>query len=727
VSFVNTLFLAAIGAMALPVLFHFVRRMRARTIVFSSLMFLTATPKELVKKRRLRDILLMTLRALVLGLLAFAFARPFIPPERLPFVATAENESVVFLLDASYSMGADGGFERAKQEILRRIDAAHMNDEMSVIVFSDHAEQLTELGAEPELHRQVVQSVAALSSRGTDFYEPLRVASEVLRDARHRQKRVVLVSDLQQIGWSGPLDNWNLEPGVAFDPILVGPDSPLNRFIDELAVNVRRTSTEALVEFEGRAEARGAVDAPGSASVTLSLNGRTVEETPISGGESARFSFRRVAERDGFVQGSATLSADDLLIDDNYYFTYEVAPRPTVLVVDGSARRVTGSTRSDGFFLERALSLGANSVYSFEESGRARLGALPSSYALVMVTNVPSLTEREVSGIVRYVEQGGNVVLSFGDNVEAAAYSRSLQALGVGSLQGVVTPSAVQGANAIVGQVDWRHPVFEPFAGPGGGAILRPQFRRYAEVEPAAGTLVVGTFDTGAPMLLERRVGSGSVLVYTSTFSNAWTDLPINEMFVPFVYQLAKHATEDNTRRLMFSVGEIVPLGGSSGSEWVVLTPTGDQHRVSPDSSGNSWYTRTEVPGHYVASRSGTRVPFSVNLNTVESELAPRGVEEAYAGVVSPSSENTAAMTATGPVDEATAFRLEEKEQKLWRWVLLLAIALFALETVLANRPGKKGVALADVSSAKPSRESGLARTADQTRKSNQTRKGIYG
>jgi hypothetical protein len=228
-------------------------------------------------------------------------------------------------------------------------------------------------------------------------------------------------------------------------------------------------------------------------------------------------------------------------------------------------------------------------------------------------------------------------------------------------------------------------------------------------------------------MLLERRVGSGSVLVYTSTFSNAWTDLPINEMFVPFVYQLAKHATEDNTRRLMFSVGEIVPLGGSSGSEWVVLTPTGDQHRVSPDSSGNSWYTRTEVPGHYVASRSGTRVPFSVNLNTVESELAPRGVEEAYAGVVSPSSENTAAMTATGPVDEATAFRLEEKEQKLWRWVLLLAIALFALETVLANRPGKKGVALADVSSVKPSRESGLARTADQTRKSNQTRKGIYG
>src|SRR5690606_6303402 len=107
----------------------------------------------------------------------------------------------------------------------------------------------------------------------------------------------------------------------------------------------------------------------------------------------------------------------------------------------------------------------------------------------------------------------------------------------------------------------------------------------------------------------------GSVLVYTSSFGNAWTDLPINEMFVPFVYQLAKHATDDNKRRLMFSVGDIVALGGSHGDEWLVLTPSGDQHRVSPDSAGASWFTRTDDPGHYVASRGSVRVPFSVNLN----------------------------------------------------------------------------------------------------------------
>ena len=78
-SFINTFFLFAISAAVLPVLFHFVRKMKAKKVPFGSLMFLKATPKELIKKRRLRDLLLMTLRAAIFGLLAFAFARPFIP------------------------------------------------------------------------------------------------------------------------------------------------------------------------------------------------------------------------------------------------------------------------------------------------------------------------------------------------------------------------------------------------------------------------------------------------------------------------------------------------------------------------------------------------------------------------------------------------------------------------------------------------------------------------
>jgi hypothetical protein len=78
-------------------------------------------------------------------------------------------------------------------------------------------------------------------------------------------------------------------------------------------------------------------------------------------------------------------------------------------------------------------------------------------------------------------------------------------------------------------------------------------------------------------------------------------------------------------------------------------------------------------------------VPFSVNLDRTESELAARDVEEAYAGVVSPSVEQPEFVE-----NASLSMESEEKKQKLWRWVLLAALFVFAIETVLSNRPRRR-------------------------------------
>ena len=201
-SFITPLFLIAISAALLPVLFHFVRKMKAKQVPFGSLMFLKATPKELIKRRRLRDLLLMALRAAIFGLLAFVFARPFIPQDRLPFVTQRQDESVVILIDHSYSMQVGDLFERAKQEVLSRLDAAGSNDEFSLIAFGDDARQLTPLTGDLALHRTVATELT-VGNRPTDFYNPLRLAAEILKDARHDDRTIVLISDYQRGGFAG--------------------------------------------------------------------------------------------------------------------------------------------------------------------------------------------------------------------------------------------------------------------------------------------------------------------------------------------------------------------------------------------------------------------------------------------------------------------------------------------------------------------------------------------
>ena len=673
-SFINPFFLIAISAAVLPVLFHFVRKMRAKKVPFGSLMFLKATPKELIKKRRLRDLLLLAIRAAMFALLALAFARPFLPQEQLPFLPQREDQSVVLLIDHSYSMQAGSLLAQAKQAALDRLSAAEGNDEFAVIAFADDVQQLTPLGNDLALHRNVLNTLDA-SNRATDFYNPLRRAAEILQDARHTNQTVVLISDFQRGGWTGALDNWKLDNSITFVPIKIGGGDVDNAYVEAFDLTKKRTGSQVALRYDARVAAQGA-SAEQSRAASLILDGQTIDQQTLPAMPTSQITFQQRAAREGFFQGALALGDDDLLVDNHYYFTYDVAARPSLLVVDEGGRG-----RTDAFFLRNAFALGETALYEFETGGTQRLSRSGlRGQNVVFVANVGALTGAQTAALRAYVEEGGSVVLSFGERTNVQALSSTLQTLGVGTARDVVTARSLQSVEAIIGEVDRRHPIFEPLAA-SGSAILRPTFRRFVRVVPDSGAVVLGKFDTDDPFLIERRLGRGKVLVYTSTFSTQWTDLPINELFVPFVYQLAKYGLSTSDTRRQFTVGEVVPLAGAPGAEWDVRTPDGNVFKVTNDSTGTGFFREAEVPGHYVAAQGSIRFPFSVNVDPRESVLEARDEEEVYASVVAPSDE-------VAKTPEAAALVVEdaEKEQKLWRYLIFLVIGLFVLETVLANR-----------------------------------------
>ena len=72
------LFLAALGALAIPLVLHLSQRARKEPVRFPSLAFVRRVPFKTTERRRLRDRLLLMLRLLVLALLVFAFTRPLL-------------------------------------------------------------------------------------------------------------------------------------------------------------------------------------------------------------------------------------------------------------------------------------------------------------------------------------------------------------------------------------------------------------------------------------------------------------------------------------------------------------------------------------------------------------------------------------------------------------------------------------------------------------------------
>lgn len=183
------------GLLAVPVILLYMLRLRRREVVVSSTMLWQQIMRDSEANtpwQRLRRNLLLLLQLLILALMVFALARPFII---VPAVSTGQIE---LLLDASASMNAtdmpDGGtrFEEARRQALGIVDTLSPNDLMTVIRVADVAEVLQPATNDPTALRQAINS-AQPSNAQADWVSALTLASADAIDISNFN--LVVVSD----------------------------------------------------------------------------------------------------------------------------------------------------------------------------------------------------------------------------------------------------------------------------------------------------------------------------------------------------------------------------------------------------------------------------------------------------------------------------------------------------------------------------------------------------
>src|SRR5688500_15911818 len=184
------LYIAGVLAVALPVLFHLIRRAPQGRQAFGSLMFLSPSPPRLTRRSRLSNLLLLILRAAVLGLLAFAFARPFLQRQAGADVSRAPGRRVAVLVDTSASMRRGDLWRQAARrvdEVLGRASAA--GDEVALFLFDRQVrpaftfEEWNE--SEPSQRAALLRARLAEASStwaGTNIGDALATAADLLAE-----------------------------------------------------------------------------------------------------------------------------------------------------------------------------------------------------------------------------------------------------------------------------------------------------------------------------------------------------------------------------------------------------------------------------------------------------------------------------------------------------------------------------------------------------------------
>jgi hypothetical protein len=671
--FLAPLFFLALAGLAIPVLLHLTQREKKQIVRFPSLMFVRRIPYQSVRRRKIQHWLLLMVRLAALALIILAFTRPLIDRTDLPTTGSSARE-VVILLDASYSMGFGDRWARAQAAARDEIGRLTASDRGSVVLFGCGAEiQIRSTAERSRLQASVDAAQPGVAA--TRFAPALKVAGGIIADSTLPHREVILISDFQRGGWKGE-EGARLPPNTTLTPVPIqAPAEQPNLSVAGVSLARSTFSNQQRVTVTAGVVNRTERPSTGG-SVTLEVNGLTVGSKPIAvdAGRSTSVTFDPFTVSSPNMRGTVRVP-DDALAADNA-FNFVVSPsRPVRLTL------VDRGNPAAGLYLRRALSIG--DAPKFEIVSRLPGEVTDDDFRLsaVVVLNDVEVSPPFAKRLARYVDQGGGMFVATGPR---ATWPQEVDAL----------PAAIgppvdrtRGDAARVGGLEYGHPVFEPFRAPRSGDFSAIPVYGYRNLTAVKDAQVLARFDAGTPAVLERKVGRGRILQWSSSLDVAWSDFPTKPVFPIFVHQAAKHLAGYSEPAPWLTVGQV--LNASSAATRVplrvLLTPSG--RRVPVEDEGTDVLELAEQ-GFYElrADRNEAEAVVAANVDPAESDLTPIDPREITAAAAG---GGGGAGTGGAPEGVPLTREAREKNQRLWWYFLMAGILLLGTDTLLSNRMAK--------------------------------------
>ncbi len=262
-TFLNWSILLALSALAIPIVIHLLNRSRARVVDWGAMRFLTASLAARSRRIMVEEVLLLVLRCMVVALAVLAAARPFLPTRptlmllvlipavpaaaicaaigasmwsrkglRLRLLVVAAlllgipaacgvfeqwyqssrwsfgggSKDVAIVIDGSMSMTLSGGggetnFAMAVREARAVVNDCGPGDGISLVLAGAAGRAI--IGSPTSNRNDVVAALDELAPTGGSMRaaQGLQLASQTLVGGANPGKKIILITDGQQVGW----------------------------------------------------------------------------------------------------------------------------------------------------------------------------------------------------------------------------------------------------------------------------------------------------------------------------------------------------------------------------------------------------------------------------------------------------------------------------------------------------------------------------------------------
>jgi hypothetical protein len=568
--------LAGAAAVAIPLVLHFFYRARYKPLPWAPMKFLKEAIEQTSRRLRFQEWILLALRCLAILLLALALARPGWKTA----VTAGRGEAIdaVFVFDTSFSMAAPDGdktrLQRAQAAALAVLDTLPPGSSVQIYGCADRA---TLLGPQERFNldqaRKLISEIE-LTSLSTDLLPGLAEAYAAATRGTAPAKEIYVFTDLQKMGFErqpGALKAKCEEIRQIANLVFVRCGSPERRIPNIAVTDVKWISeiphTGTSVPFVVTLRNTGATPVKGI-KVKLAIIGRTTKTDEaqvdqINATDTHTVTLTGALDEPGLLEVRVTIEDAGGLPGDNLLTrTILVRDKIRVLLVDGTPNPEL-PTASGAHFVETALNPQRLQKHYIEYDTVSASEASPlhlENKDLVYLLNAPirdtdplkGLSPTFLARLNEFVRSGGGLIVAVGDQVNATVYNKTLGSVGSGykllpfDLGEVRSTTETAPFFPAADTVDPASYLWEFRRGGLADALQRNAISRMFEVVPETpgGRVLVKTTD-GRPYITSKVVGSGEVVLLTSSLDESWQNFSSSpgEFQVPFTLRSLNHLT----------------------------------------------------------------------------------------------------------------------------------------------------------------------------------------
>jgi hypothetical protein len=555
----------------IPIIIHLLNRRRFRRVEWAPMRYLKLTIQRNRRRIEIEQILLLLLRISLFVLLFLFLARPVLNPTGLErWLGSGGRSSQVVLIDDSLSMGYGAGdaaaFQRAREMAAGFLAASRLTDRFTLVTSSAPRSPVLH---EVEGTRRDDLRAAALSlpltATHTSWPAVLEGIDELLKSCTYKTQQITIFTDGRKAGWEGGLSGiagpWR-DRGVRLRIVDVGSEDVTNVSLQSLLPLDRTVLAGAASQWE--AVIRN--DSPqtiAGAKATLRVDDKPTELTlpDLAPRALARIPMTVQFPGPGSHDVSLKIPDDELPGDNQRWAAVPVKDSLLIRLVDGEPSSEPFGSEVDYLAAPLSIGIGAAEAWRVETSlDTDFLSPRRDLPDVLVLANVAAPTVEQADRINTLVREGMGLLIFTGTKLDIGLYNDllfradrrilpcSLKALVEENIRGLI--------------VEPLHPSpLEKLLELKPTALERVAVRQFMSVnEPGDGdqVRVLARWNNPArsSAVIERNLGDGRVLLWTTTADRAGNDWPIEPSFVLAVREAVRGSARPTRLANTVTAGE---------------------------------------------------------------------------------------------------------------------------------------------------------------------------